>query len=162
MTAINQQALQELMQQQLNQVEIYQLYLDKIKAAISGDDAQGLQKLVADPPPEGDCIERNQQQLQQMLVDAGYSQGLQGMDAWLAEHMPEPELAILWKDLKQRLKLLEQALFINNLLLQKSQQRIKQSIRLLAGHSIAGAPASYSLQGDAESASDSQRTLAQA
>lgn len=162
MTAVNQQTLQQLLQQQFKQVGIYQQYLDQIKAAISGDDAQRLQKLVANPPPEGDSIEQNQRQLQQMLIEAGYSQGLQEMDAWLAEHALAPELPILWKDLKQSLKLLEQALFINNLLLQKSQQRIKQSIRLLAGHTIAGEPASYSRQGDAESASDSQRILAQA
>ncbi len=152
--------MEALMQQQLEQVHRYIEYLDQIKLSISSNDSEQLQKLVEKPPLDTIEIEHNQQQQLSLLGSAGFTQD--ELDAFIQQQSDHTKLAELRQQLKKQLGKLEQSLLINNLLLQKSQQRVKQSIRLLSGRDISSAPASYSRSGSVESTGKNGRVLAQA
>jgi len=160
MTESISQRMAALMHQQLEQVQSYVDYLDQIKRSISSNDTQQLQKLVQQPPFNGQEIEQKQQQQIQLLAEAGYA--AQALDDFIEQQDESHELATLRLSLKQQLGKLDQSLLINNLLLQKSQQRVRQSIQLLSGHDISSVPASYSRSGNAEQSGASKRILAQA
>jgi flagellar biosynthesis/type III secretory pathway chaperone len=155
-------SLQELLQQQLLQVETYIEYLSSIKSSISTDDSEVLQKLIENPPLEAEQIELNQRHQQQLLVHAGFTAEGRALDDFIGNNTATEQLAALNDSLKQAVKKLEQSLFINTLLLQKSQHRVKQSIRLLSGHAMASTPSSYSRAGETDSGSDSKHIIAQA
>ena len=157
-------SLEQLLQQQIAHVEKYVEYLAAIKSSISHNDSDGLQQLIQNPPLEANEIEQNQQRQQQLLASAGYSSKESALDDFIGAQKAQTaeQLGALKQALTQNLKQLEQSLFVNTLLLQKSQHRVKQSIRLLAGHAMASAPSSYSRAGEADSGNDGKRIIAQA
>ncbi len=160
MNATSNQQMAALMRQQLSYLHRYIEYLDQIKRSISSNDNEQLQKLVKNPPLDASDIEHNQQQQSSLLKLAGFT--LDGLDTFILKQGDHSELAELRQQVKKQLNRLEQSLLINNLLLQKNQQRVKQSIRLLSGRDIAAAPASYSRSGSVEPNGNNGRVLAQA
>ncbi len=159
----DQQAMQTLLEIQIRQVNAYRNYLGQIKQAISSNDQSALEQLLNKVPEEASEIEQTRLQQVQLLQAAGFDESAQGLETFL-EHCPQNEdMQKLAGQLNRELKKLQHALFVNSLLLQKSQQRVTQSIRILSGHSPDSSPASYTKSGNTERAgSDNRRSLAQA
>ena len=73
-----------------------------------------------------------------------------------------PRLNELQAELDDKLDSLQKSLLVNELLIRKNQHRVRQSIRILSGHSSANADTTYNRQGDNQELSNDQRMLARA
>jgi flagellar biosynthesis/type III secretory pathway chaperone len=153
--------LYPLLEQQLKLVQAFQHYLDEIKQAISLNQTDRLQELLSTPSVELSAIEQCQLNQFQLLAEFGFEASVKGMQICI-DSCQHNELSALYAHLTEQLQQLQNALMINDLLIRKNQQRIRQSIRLLSGHDIKNASMTYSSSGNTSDSTLDHRSLARA
>jgi flagellar biosynthesis/type III secretory pathway chaperone len=153
--------LTPLLQLQLEQVNGFLAYLEAIKQAITQNDKEQLNQLLNNTAPDVKNIEVLQLKLQQTVTDFGYTLTAEGLDECVND-CQQPQLNKLHNDLKQQLKNLQNSLMINDLLVKKNQQRIRQSIRLLSGHQPENSSMTYSSSGNTSEDNSDRHSLARA
>lgn len=152
--------LYPLLQQQLDQVGQYLSYLEQIKLSIAHNDNNQLNQLLTQSTPLIAAIEHTQITQQQLLQASGFDSTTQGLEACISA-CQQDQLSALNQQLKQQVKELQKSLMINELLIKKNQHRIRQSIRILSGHTsdpVAGSV--YSSNGNTHDATMESHTLA--
>ena len=152
--------LQHLFQQHTEQVTHYIDYLDQIKLSVIASDNQQLDALLSDNPIDTAAIENRNIQQMQCLQHLGYDTNQQDLENWISS-FDDADLSKCYSELKEKLEQLEKSLLLNNLLVQKNQQRVRQSIRILTGHTSSSGLSTYSRQGN-ELNESSGRSLARA
>lgn len=153
--------LYPLLQQQLKLVEDFQHYLDEIKQAISVNQKERLQELLNQPAIELSSVEQCQLHQFQLLAEFGFEASAKGVQVCI-DTCQNSDLSSLYSQLTEQLQQLQNALMINDLLIRKNQQRIRQSIRLLSGHDIKNASMTYSSSGNTSDSTLDHRSLARA
>ncbi len=152
--------LNQVLTQQIQQVSSYVNYLGDIKTAISVNDTNELNELL-ERQQNPEHIENTQVQQAKILTAHGFESSDQGLNQCIADCDLNSQLKNHKNNLTEKLKELEKSLLINALLVQKSQHRVKQSIRLLSGHDPSGTASSYSKLGNIENHEESKHSLAQ-
>jgi flagellar biosynthesis/type III secretory pathway chaperone len=128
-------------------VSQYLDYLDRVKQSVTASDSQQLETLLSDNPIDTAAIEnRNAQQLQ-FLQHLGYDINQQDLENWISS-FDDSDLSKSYRKLKEKLQQLEKALLLNSLLVNKNQQRVRQSIRILTGNTTSAGSSTYSRQGN--------------
>ena len=161
----SQQCFQQchgLLSKQAEQISHYIEYLDAIKDAIAKNLITELDELLASNTSRIAPIEQLQQQQSQFLIAQGFSDDEQGLKDCIRACDQERQLEQLGQALTEQLNRLQQSLLINNLLIQKNQQRVRQSIRILSGHGPSQQPATYSRLGQKSSDLEALHSLAKA
>lgn len=154
-------SLLPLLQQQLEQVNDFNNYLEQIKQAISHNDKDQLNQLLSATTLDVESIEQLQLKLQQTVAEYGFTLSTEGLDECV-NACQLPQLSKLHSDLKQQLQNLQNALLVNDLLVRKNQQRVRQSIRLLSGHQAVSSSMTYSSSGNTSEDNPDSHSLARA
>lgn len=154
--------LQSLLSRQVDQVNGYIDYLETIKDLIANNEVAQLDEHLASNNSRVEPIEQLQQQQSQLLIAQGFLPDDQGLQACIDAHDQSQQLNQLAETLTAQLGHLQKSLLINNLLIQKNQQRVRQSIRILSGHEASQQPETYSRKGIKSSDSGSLHSLAKA
>jgi len=154
--------IHHIMQKQAELVSEYIDYLDNIKLAVTANDNHQLNELLSTQQLNPELIEQTQQQQNKILTDNGFKNTDSGLDACIQSCENSEQLLTLKKQLKDKLEALEKSLLVNALLVQKNQQRVRQSVRILSGHDTANTSTTYSRQGDTNSIEENSRPLARA
>jgi flagellar biosynthesis/type III secretory pathway chaperone len=150
-----------LLQQQLEQVSDFSSYLEEIKQAITHNDKDQLNQLLSATKLDVESIEQLQLKQLQIVAEYGFTQSAAGLDECVNACQLLP-LSKLHSDLKQQLQHLQNALLVNDLLIRKNQQRVRQSIRLLSGHQAASNSMTYSSSGNTREDIPDSHSLARA
>jgi flagellar biosynthesis/type III secretory pathway chaperone len=150
-----------LLQQQLEQIKDITTYLEEIKQAITQNDKDKLDLLLGGNGLDINSIEQIQLKQQEIVADYGFSASAEGLDDCV-NSCQQAQLTELHKELKQQLKNLQNSLLINDLLVKKNQQRVRQSIRLLSGHQHDSSSMTYSSNGNTSEDTPSRHSLARA
>lgn len=153
--------LDTLFTRQLAHVDAFIDYLDQIKQAIATNDTDTLNRLVTSAPGDFELIEALQQQQNKLLIDNGYSANDAGLNQCLKD-CKQPHLITQHSELTEKLAKLQNALLVNELIVEKNQQRVRQSIRILTGHGGEKNTTTYSQQGDTIDSKAQGRSLAKA
>ena len=140
--------LQINLQQQSQLISAYIDYLAAIKQQVADNETETLNHLLSENQSHVDAIENNQRQQVQLLQQFAFEPTAQGLACCIEACDQQQQLAALRKTLQQQLEELEKSLLINDLLIRKNQQRVRQSIRILSGHSGTEVNTTYSRQGD--------------
>lgn len=155
------QSLIPLLQQQLDQVNLVTTYLEAIKQAITQNNKDELNQLLSSTTLDVEKIEMLQLKQQQIIAEFGFSSSSEGMESCVMA-CQQPQLTSLYRELNLQLKGLQNSLLINDLLVKKNQQRIRQSIRLLSGHQPANGSVTYSSKGNTTEDTPASHSLARA
>lgn len=162
--AVNQKQsstpLFQVMQQQLTLIQDYCAHLERIKQAITQNEIDSLSQLLLQSELDIKKLQQSQQQLALTLQDLGFKDTQSDLTQ-AVEAYHDNDLSKLHQALSDALKQFENTLLINDLLIRKNQQRVRQSIRILSGHNSNGSPDVYSRKGNKES-NDEQRSIAMA
>lgn len=153
--------LEKLLQQQDHEVSRCLEMLDTIKQCICQNDSEELMQRLQEPGMDIARLEDLRQQQQQVLTTAGYNIEDNGLEACVKD-MGNPALTALYQKTQQNWSQFERALALNDRLIRNNQQRVRQSIQLLAGRVGAESNATYSSAGSAQNYDTAQRTLAKA
>ncbi len=102
-------------------------YLDEIKQAFVENRLQELQDLLAEPRFDLAEIESLEQERHRLLTEFGFKQCIEWCDD------PDRKLSSLYLELIDKLKSLQQAIQVNNLLFSKGKDRVRRSIGVLTG-----------------------------
>lgn len=151
----------KLIQQQSGLVGGYIEYLYKIKQAITHGDSEQLNQLLTENKIDIGIIESSQSQQAELLEQHGYETTENGLENCIQD-CHKPELTELRQSLVRQLKKLEKSLLINELLIQKNQDRIRQSIRILSGHGAVEPLGTYSRMGNKDNNHENKHSLAMA
>ena len=111
-------------------------------------------------PSRLEAIEQLKIQQAELIRQYGYDQSEHGLQELVKQCDQSQVLAGLKQELLEKLNHLQKALLVNDLLIRKNQDRVRQSIRILSGHQPATQSNTYSAQG-ISSAQDDKRSLAQ-
>lgn len=152
-----EQKLTTLLGQLGQRIDDYLDYLQQLHDAIRNNDAPRLEQLL----PHDQAL---QQAVDERLAERARlldQQGVENLEELLGRLGRPAGLIALREDLEARLKQLRQQLMSNDLLLRKSQQRLRQSIGILAGHFEHPGASAYSRSGDLSTDSP-RRSLARA
>ena len=148
---------------QTKQVLAFIQHLESIKESVTSNNLEQLNLLLTETPEYFKNIEMIQTQLATTLSAHGFKDTQDGLQSFIHSHdNPAQHLYHLKTTLNDHIDVLERALLVNDLLLRKNQQRIKQSIRILSGHESIQNPGTYSNKGNTSQSMDSQHTLARA
>ncbi len=150
-----------LLQKQLEQVKDFTAYLEEIKQAITHNDKDTLNQLLSGNGLDVNSIELLQLRQQEIVVEYGFTPSTEGLDECINE-CQQAQLSKLHSELKQQLQNLQNSLLINDLLVKKNQQRVRQSIRLLSGHQQDSSSMTYSSNGNTSEDNPSSHSLARA
>lgn len=156
------QKIDKSLNQLISQVSGYIDYLSDIKSAIAKNDTVKLIELIEKQQVNPELITATQNQQADTLQQYGFEVSKSGLQACIQACENPSQLTNLNNSLNEKLGELEKALLVNSLLIEKGQKRIKNSIRILSGHSTQGPASSYSSQGNLENTEISKHTLAQA
>ncbi len=149
--------LQQLFEQLEGRAGDYLDFLQQIHAAIRDNDAARLEQLLPHDAALQQAIDKPLQQREQLLQEAGVES-----IGDLLDQLGRPQELLQARDrVEQQLEELRRQLMSNDLLLRKSQQRLRQTIGILAGHFDQPQASAYSKDGALSSASP-QRSLARA
>ena len=155
------QLLSPLFQQMQEQISDFTKYLNQIKQTVAENDKEQLEVLLNNPRLDFAGIEQLQLKQQQIAADFGFAHSHEGVDNCVKSCDQEP-LSDVYNRLKQQLKKLQSALMINDLLIKKNQQRIRQSIRLLSGYSPVNNNMTYNSSGNTHEENLDSHSLAKA
>ncbi len=150
-----------LLQKQLEQVKDLTSYLEEIKQAITDNSKDILDQLLSGDGLDVQSIELLQLKQHEIVAEFGFSASAEGLDNCVNDCQIS-QLSALHSELKQQLKNLQNALLINDLLVKKNQQRVRQSIRLLSGHEPDSSSITYSSKGNTNEDNPSGHSLARA
>jgi flagellar biosynthesis/type III secretory pathway chaperone len=150
-----------LLQKQLEQVKDFTSYLEEIKQAITHNNKDKLEQLLSGNGLDVKSIELLQLKQQDIVAEFGFTASAEGLDNCVND-CQLTQLSELHSELKQQLKNLQNSLLINDLLIKKNQQRVRQSIRLLSGHEPASSSITYSSKGNTSEDMPSGHSLARA
>ena len=159
--SLDPEILHNLLQQQDVEVNRYLETLEAIKQCICQNDSDGLLQRLQDPGLDIAHLEGLRQQLHQILVTAGYDALNNGLESCVQD-MDISALTALYQKSQQNWAQFERALALNDRLIRNNQQRVRQSIQILAGRAGVESNATYSSQGDSLNYDSTQRTLAKA
>jgi len=151
----------DLLQQQSETVNGYVDYLGMIKQVISNNDAGELNQLLDNNPINLSSIEACRQQCYDILQQQGLSGSEEGLQQYI-EAANNESLTHAKAALDTQLEALEKSLLINDVLIQKNQQRIRQSIQILSGRASSADTSTYSRQGNKDQKDLNKRSLARA
>lgn len=149
----------QVMQKQTELITDYLEYLDKIKQAISQSDPEALNNLLTVNKLDTEHIENAQNQQTELLIQYGFESTENGLSHCIKE-CQQAELTQMHQTLTAHLKELEKSLLINELLIRKNQDRIRQSIRILSGHGVSQNSGTYSREGNKDNNEDNKRSIA--
>ena len=155
------QLLSPLFQQMLEQISDFTKYLNQIKQTIADNDKEQLEVLLDNPRLDFASIEQLQLKQQQIVADFGFAQSHEGIDSCVKSCDQAP-LSDLYNQLRQQLEQLQSALMINDLLIKKNQQRVRQSIRLLSGYAPVNNNMTYNSSGNTHEENLDSHSLARA
>ena len=148
---------------QTKQVQSFIQHLDAIKDSVTSNNLEQLNSLITQTPEYFRNLEAIQSQLVATLSANGFNDIQNGLQNFIQRHDDASQhLYNLKTTLNKHIKVLEKTLLVNDLLVRKNQQRIKQSIRILSGHETSQNPGTYSSKGNTSQNMDSQHTLARA
>ncbi len=150
-----------LFQQQSETVVGYIAYLDSIKEVITKNDAQQLTHLLENNPINLSTIEACREKCFQLVKQQGFEASEQGLSEYI-QAFSDARLTDAKAELDKQLKGLEKSLLINDVLIQKNQQRIRQSIKILSGRTSSADGSTYSREGNKDQADSNPRSLARA
>ncbi len=151
--------LLQLIQKQTVLVDEYINFLDKIKQTITGGDTEQLNQILASTQIDLKEIEKIGQQQMVILQRKGYEPSSTGLKNYIGD-IAQPELEQSNQILSEKTRQLEKSLLINDLLIRKNQDRVRQSIRILSGHGPTQAAGTYSRQGNEDSGYETKQSLA--
>lgn len=141
--------LSELLQAQNDRITRATAYLEDVKNAIADNRMDNLQQTLSSPDLDIEDIEKLEQQRYEVLSSVGFEQdnaGLEKCIEWCDDD--RSQLSELYQQLVGNLVALQHSIQINNLLVNKGQERVRRSIGILTG---AGTPATgktYGSQGE--------------
>ena len=150
-----------MIETQLHLIDAYQQHLENIKQAISHNDNDELNRLIENNTVLFTPLEQGFRQILQAMPGFGFPASHDGINRFIATNA-NPRLDQLKAEWDDKLQHLQQSLLVNDLLIRKNQHRVRQCIRILAGHSSANADTTYNRQGDNQELSNAQRMLARA
>lgn len=152
--------LKQILQQQTNLVSVYIDYLNAIKNAIGANDNSLLNQLLEENPIDITSIENFHRQQELTLQQHGFKVSNEGLQECL-KMLKDPSLLTMKEELDNQLTQLEKSLLINDLLIRKNQQRIRQSIQILSGRTLSNDnTATYSREGNTDKSDKNKRSLA--
>ena len=160
-TLQQQSQLASLLEQQLESIRHNREILDDVKALISQNDNAGLLQLLEQRPIDLSGLESMQSEQHQLLQSWGFGDDETALKQ-CAEACTSETLYALYETLEAELKALREGLMINDLLIRKNQQRVRQSISLLSGRIHETETSTYSRQGATATSGTPGRSLAQA
>ena len=152
--------LRSLLVQQADHISGYIDFLQLIRNSIAQNQAETLDRLLMENPSRLEAIEQLKIQQAELIRQYGYDQSEHGLQELVEQCDQSQVLAGLQQELLEKLSHLQQSLLVNDLLIRKNQDRVRQSIRILSGHQPATQSNTYSAQG-ISSAQDDKRSLAQ-
>ena len=155
------QLLYPLVQQLSEQLDGFIHHLDQVKQAIASNQKDQLDQLVGHTEQDLATIEQLQLKQQQTVASFGFEQSPEGVNHCV-KACSQPQLSERFDHLKEQLVTLQNALMINDLLIRKNQQRVRQSIRLLSGHAPATQNTTYTRKGDTQQDANDSHSLARA
>ena len=159
--AFNQISDHLVMQTKL--VESFIQHLEAIKESVTSNNLEQLNNLITQTPDFFKNLETIQSQLVATLSVNGFNDIQNGLQSFIQRHDDVSQhLFNLKTTLNKNIEVLEKTLLVNDLLIRKNQQRIKQSIRILSGHETSQSPGTYSSKGNTSQNTDGQHTLARA
>ena len=150
-----------LIQQQTDTVSGYVAYLDSIKEVITKNDAKALNHLLENNPINLSTIEACRQKCYHLVKQQGFQDTEEGLLDCIQQYN-DATLSEAKARLDTQLKALEKSLLINDVLIQKNQQRIRQSIKILSGRTSSTDSSTYSRQGNQDQTDSNPRSLARA
>jgi hypothetical protein len=152
-----EQRLTGLLTQLGQRIDDYLDYLQQLHGAIRDNDAARLEQLLPHDQALQQAVDERLAERARLLEQ----QGVENLEQLLEQLGRPAPLIALREDLETRLERLRRQLMSNDLLLRKSQQRLRQSIGILAGHLERPAVSAYSRNGDLTTDSP-RRSLARA
>ncbi len=153
--------LRSLLLQQTDHISSYIDFLQLIRNTIAQNQSEALSQLLLENSSKMEAIEKLQIQQAELIRKFGFHTSEHGLQDMIDQCDKQDKLAQLKQDLTEKLEHLQKALLVNDLLIRKNQDRVRQSIRILSGHQANSATNTYSPQGMSASHQD-KRSLAQA
>ena len=152
--------LRSLLVQQTDHISGYIDFLQLIRNSIAQNQADTLERLLMENPARLEAMEQLKIQQAELIRQYGFDRSEHGLQDMIELCDQSQILAGLKQELVEKLNHLQKALLVNDLLIRKNQDRVRQSIRILSGHQPATQSNTYSAQG-ISSAEDDKRSLAQ-
>lgn len=147
------------MQKQLQLISQFDQYLADIKQAITEGNADQLNLLLSQQPDEFNQIELIRLQRAEILLQHGYTDNEKCLQQFMQECSDEP-LKHLHTSLSKAISKLEKSLLINDLLIRKNQQRVRQTLQILSGHGTTASAGTYSREGNTDDQSAEKHSIA--
>ena len=151
--------LKTQLEAQIAAIDSYTTQLDEVKQALTGTDPELIAQRVAQATELFQALEESSSRCLQLLPEMGYAAAPDGLEK-LVEDAADTALSQLKSELEEKVSALKHAIMVNDQLIRKSQNRVRQSIRVLTGHSPAGDGDTYDAGGAARAPSSTQRILA--
>ncbi len=152
--------LHAILQQQAEAISNYIDYLQLVKNAVAQNQTDELNRLLSQNSSHIAPIEKIQLNQADLIQRYGYHQTEQGLEQLIESCDQAEQLHQLKQALSEQLKQLEKSLLINDLLIRKNQERVRQSVRILSGHGNHQHGTTYSRQGNPSSSEDDKHSLA--
>ncbi len=163
---LNQQSqcfhqLRSLLLQQTDHISSYIDFLQLIRNTIAQNQSDALSQLLLQNSSKMEAIEKLQIQQAELIRQYGFHTSEHGLQDMIDQCDKQHKLSELKQELTEKLEHLQKALLVNDLLIRKNQDRVRQSIRILSGHQPGGQTNTYNPQGISAGHED-KRSLAQA
>ena len=147
------------LQTQLHLITHLNAYLDDIKHAITKGSAEQLNQLLAQQPDEFSQLETTRLERTQILADHGYTDVETGLKQFMQQCSDEA-LKQLHVALNKAIDHLEKSLLINELIIRKNQQRVRQTLQVLSGHDMPANNLTYSREGNTDQQNGEKHCIA--
>lgn len=151
--------LASLMQTQLEMSQQLEDALDRERTAIGAHDSGALETIVEEKNRLLSRLHKLDGEREALLLQAGYADGAEGLQAYLIAHDQDGELNSLWQTLTRHARRCRDKNRVNGGLVDVSLNAVRQALQLLRGET--GDAAVYDPRGQAVGGAN-QRSLAKA
>jgi flagellar biosynthesis/type III secretory pathway chaperone len=133
--------------------------MDNIKQTITKGNAEQLNQLLAQQPDEFSKVESVRQECTDILTTHGYADNENGLKQFIQGCTEQP-LKELYATLNKEIDQLKKSLLVNDLIVRKNQQRVRQTLQILSGHQVTTKSNTYSRQGNTDQQDGEKRSIA--
>jgi flagellar biosynthesis/type III secretory pathway chaperone len=146
---------------QLRQIADYTIRLEQVQQAMISNDPERITLETTAAGTLFEDIESTNNACLQCVKSMGFPSDPDGLQQ-LIDDQQDTALGGLKTELDTRLTELKRVITLNDILIRKNQERVRQSIRILTGHQGQAESATYTAQGAESEYSGTPRTLARA